>query len=172
MLTPDLPVIILLGVILAALEHVAFCRLAKHFEWARLTKPQAYIVGVGSFGFLCFAHAYLNGQLLTFWRMAMIVAAFGLTVKALWVVDPERPEEWEGIGDKELTTDARAAVDMARLLHNAGVDALQEGIQAFLRSDEFLGYLQTYHKGEGAALPRKQAKRYVAKKVGERHDQA
>jgi hypothetical protein len=161
-----LTTILLLAVILAASEHMITVRLARHYPWARLSKPTAYVVGVASFGALCFIRAWMNGQLVAFWDFSIIVAAFGVTVLALSAIDPEQPDSWEGVAERELTTDARAAVDMARILHGAAVDAFSEGIASLTTSDEYLEFLQRYRKGEGARLPRKQARRHVAREVG------
>jgi hypothetical protein len=161
-----LTTILLLAVILAASEHMITVRLARHYPWARLSKPTAYVVGVASFGALCFVHAWLNGQLAAFWEFSLIVAAFGVAVLVLSAIDPEQPATWEGVAERELTTDARAAVDMARILHSAAVDAFSEGIASLTTSDEYLQFLQTYRRGEGAHLPRKQTRRHVAREVG------
>lgn len=112
-LTADLIALIPATALIFALEHVICRSLAEHYGWARLSRPAAYTMGVGTLFVLFLVHAGINGHMAAWLAFALLTAIAGITVKTLWAVNPkERPH---GI---ELTNSTYSREHVLALMEN------------------------------------------------------
>jgi len=170
--TMDLWALIPATVLLFAAEHLIMASLAEHYEWARLSRTQAYTMGVGTLFALFFVHAMLNDRLAEWVAFAILTGCAGLTIKVLWAVNPnaQRMEQPTGV---DLTNSSYSHTHVVALMENVAAFVAQIQMNSE-NSAEAADMLATYFRVMrenpkiDPDLPVQVIKRKLARQVGER----